>query len=416
MPKQEKTVTITQPAYYKEFSCIGPACTDNCCHNWVITIDKRHYLQYMGVTDPAFHEQCKKAIRRNKKCTGTADYAIMQLDDGRCVFQDADGGCGIFRKLGEDALSDTCTVYPRIQTRIDEDHWERALTLSCREAARLALSTGKPLEFEDVVCTFDPSDRLMAQRGEPFWNKNAAHGKELLAVRNACLEIVRRQGRSLTERILSVGLALRTAERYLKEKRYDRIAPLMKECIAQSAAGALLPDFLARLPQDTQATQWAMLLPAKHLLNTENHREGLEMLRVIAPYCEMEGEAKGTVGPRALDFIAAQAREVGDAAIARHAQAVENYFVNYIFASFFPFTYLTDHCSLPYHAVILAEQYAMLRVMPLREGEDEEQRLIRLVTVLAHITQHRNLGKDVKNFAKQKKDLDTLAYAAYMLR
>lgn len=126
MPKQEKTVTITQPAYYKEFSCIGPACTDNCCHNWVITIDKRHYLQYMGVTDPAFHEQCKKAIRRNKKCTGTADYAIMQLDDGRCVFQDADGGCGIFRKLGEDALSDTCTVYPRIQTRIDEDHWERA--------------------------------------------------------------------------------------------------------------------------------------------------------------------------------------------------------------------------------------------------------------------------------------------------
>ena len=58
----------------------------------------------------------------------------------------------------------------------------------------------------------------------------------------------------------------------------------------------------------------------------------------------------------------------------------------------------------------------LLGVMPQREGEDEEQRLIRLVAILAHITQHRNLGKDVQNFAKQKKDLDTLAYTAYMLR
>lgn len=420
MPKQEKTVTITQPTYYKEFSCIGPDCTDNCCHDWVVTIDKRHYLQYMGVTDPAFHEVCKKAVRRNKKCTGTSDYAIMRLDGERCVFQDADGGCGIFRRLGEDALSDTCTIYPRMQNRLDETHWERALTLSCREAARLALFTGKSIEFEDVVCAVDPADRLAAQQGEPFWSKNAARGRELLAVRAACLEIIRQRGRPLTERILSAGLALRTAERYLKEGKAERVVSLMKECAAQSAAGALLPDFLERLPQDVQTTRWAMLLPVKHLLKTERRSEGLELLSVIAPYCEMEGEAKGTVGPRALDFITARAREAGDAAIARCAQAVENYFVNYVFASFFPFTYLKDDCSLPYHAVILAEQYAMLRVllgvMPAREGEDEEQRMLRLVTVLAHITQHRNLGKDVRNFAKQKKDLDTLAYAAYMLR
>ncbi|MBD5092744.1 MAG: hypothetical protein HDT26_00395 [Subdoligranulum sp.] len=420
MPKKTKTVTIRQPAYYKEFSCIGPACTDNCCHDWMVTIDKKHYLQYMGVADHAFHEKCKKAILRNKKCKGTGDYAVMQLDSGRCIFQDPDGGCGIFRKLGEDALSDTCTIYPRRQVRMDEDHWERSLSLSCQEAARLALLTGKPLEFEEITYAIDPNDRLASSPGKLSWAKDAPHREELLAVRETCLEIIGQHHRPLTERILAIGLALRTVERYAQEGNYARISLLLKEYTAQSASGTLLQGFFERLPEDPATVRWAMLLPAKHLMSTERKLERLEMFETVGPYCEMEEDKKAAVGPKALDFITERAREIGDPFISRHAQAVENYFSNYIFSMFFPFTYQKDGCTLSYHAVMLAEQYAMLRillgVMPQREGEDEEQRLIRLVAILAHITQHRNLGLDVQNFAKQRENLDTLAYTAYMLR
>lgn len=420
MPKKTKTVTIRQPAYYKQFSCIGPACTDNCCHDWLVTIDKQHYLQYMGVKDHAFHEQCKKAILRNKKSTGTADYAIMQLSSGRCIFQDPDGGCGIFRKLGEDALSDTCTIYPRNQFCVAEDLWERSLTLSCREAARLAMLTGKPLEFEEITCPIDPNDRLANRAQKPAFGPNDAHTEEILAIRTACLNMMQLHDRPLTERILAIGLLLRAIERYLREGKYERISMLLEESMAQAANGTLLQNLFERLPEDPTTVRWAMLLPAKHLVSVERKLDRLELFEAIGPYCEMEEDGRVTVGPRALDFITEKAREIGDPFIGRHAQAVENYFTNYIFSSFFPYTYLKGGCSLPYHAVILAEQYAMLRillgVMPQREGEDDEQRLIRLVAILAHITQHRNLGQDVQNFAKQKEDLDTLAYTAYMLR
>ena len=338
MTKKAKTVTIRQPSYYKEFSCIGPACTDNCCHDWMITIDKQYYLQYMGIADHAFHEQCKKAILRNKKNTGTADYAIMQLSSERCIFQDPDGGCSIFRKLGEDALSDTCTIYPRMQFCVDADHWERSLTLSCREAARLALLTGKPLEFEEITYTVDPNDRLASWSTAPTFGQDTAHTEEILAIRTACLDMIRLHDRPLTERILAIGLLLRAVDRYLREGKYERISMLIEESMAQSANGTLLQNFFERLPEDPATVRWAMLLPAKHLMSVERRTDKLELFEAIGPYCEMEPDGKATVGPRALDFITQKAREIGDPFISRHAQAVENYVTNYIFSSFFPYT------------------------------------------------------------------------------
>ena len=420
MTKKTRTVTIRQPAYYKEFSCIGPACTDNCCHDWTVMIDKKHYLQYMGVTDHAFHERCKKAILRNKKCGGDDDYAVMRLDNGRCVFQDPDGGCGVFRKLGEDALSDTCTIYPRLQKCVDEDYWERSLTLSCQEAARLALLTGRPLEFEEITYTIDPNDRLGNLPQTSYMGKGIPHREELLALRETCLQIIGQRGRPLTERILAIGLTLRTVERYIQEGKIERFPPLLQEYAARSADGTLLRGFFERLPEDPSMKHWAMLLPVKHLMTAEHRADMLELLKVIGAHCKYGEDMQVTVGPEAITFITKMARENGDPFIERHAQAVENYFSNYIFSSIFPFTYLKDGCSFSYHAVTLAEQYAMLRIllgtMPQREDEDEERRLIRLVAILARITQHRNLGLDVQNFAKQKENLDTLAYAVYMLR
>lgn len=422
MPKKEKTVTIIQPSYYAQFSCLGPACTDNCCHDWTVTIDKKHYLQYMGVPDHAFHEQCKRAILRNKKNKGDGDYAIMLLDSGRCVFQDPDGGCGIFRKLGPDSLSDTCTVYPRLQRAMGTDTWERCLTLSCQEAARLALLTGEPLQFERITSVIDPNDRLGQLHRHAVMDESTPHYAALQAMRKASIEILRLHNLPLRDRILAVGLSLRAADRYMHENKESRLPALMEQCVEQTANGEATAGLFDRMPYDPDTHRWAILLPVKHLLNTERAVEKLQMTQVIASYCKSLGGAKLEVGPAALDFIRDQAWKVGDPFLERYAQAAENYLVNYIFASLFPFTYAAESCSPAYHAVILAEQYAMLRillgVMPPPPGaqESDDARFTRLIATLAHITQHRNLGRDVKNHASQKDGLDTLAYAAYMLR
>jgi lysine-N-methylase len=54
--------------------------------------------------------------------------------------------CPIQQKLGEDALSDTCYIYPRYVVQFGE-RFEQSLTLSCPEAARLALTQDDAFEF-----------------------------------------------------------------------------------------------------------------------------------------------------------------------------------------------------------------------------------------------------------------------------
>jgi lysine-N-methylase len=54
--------------------------------------------------------------------------------------------CGIQKTLGEDKLSDTCATYPRNNRLLGGQH-EQSLTLSCPEAARLALLQADAMDF-----------------------------------------------------------------------------------------------------------------------------------------------------------------------------------------------------------------------------------------------------------------------------
>ena len=138
-----KEVEILQPAFYQRFACIGPACDDNCCHSWPIQVDKAHYLYYRGVREPAFRELCAASLRRKRKDATPEQYAyIAHPADGRCPFQDGDGGCRMIRLLGPDSLCDTCAIYPRRKAQYLPGLWELSLSLSCQEAARLALFSG----------------------------------------------------------------------------------------------------------------------------------------------------------------------------------------------------------------------------------------------------------------------------------
>ena len=62
-----REIEILQPSFYKDFSCIGPACTDNCCHTWRIDVDKEHYLMYRKVRDAAFRETCAAVLKKKRK-------------------------------------------------------------------------------------------------------------------------------------------------------------------------------------------------------------------------------------------------------------------------------------------------------------------------------------------------------------
>lgn len=418
-----REIEIIQPTYFRHFSCLGPACTDNCCHDWVVTIDKEHYLQYKAVQDPKFRETCAHVVKRNKAAKDTRDFGVMLLRSGeRCAFQDEDGGCSIYRLLGPDALSDTCTFYPRVKKELLPDVWELSLTLSCEEAARLALLTGKPLEFERLRRPYDPtsrSDRYMLQQ-RSGQGTSLVRLKQMQAVRQACMDMIQLGGVALPERILAIGVMLRKADHLLAEGKDAQLPYTVQQYVQQAAEGAF-SGFFEKMEYNLDTHLWALVLPASHLMQAERREDFFRMWEKIEPLCDGEN-GKYEVGPRALTYILEQAREKGDPLLQRHPQAVENYFANYIFSSMFPFTYLSAELRMEYHGVILAEQYALLRILlgllPEPEGQTEEQRLIRAVVALARITQHTNLAQGVAQFGRKNpgRALDTLAHSAYLLR
>lgn len=417
---KKKEIDIIQPTFFPEFACIGPACTDNCCHSWLVTVDKEHYLRYKAVQDPEFQKLCATFLIRNKKNSTPENYATMALrQDGRCGFQDEDGGCHIYRALGQGSLCATCTIYPRRKNQFLPGVWEYSLTLSCEEAVRLACLSGKPVEFQRIHREIDPDNFLDQLRpvhtGGGEKDTPAPYRQPL---RQACLDLMQQREFPVRERLLSIGLLLRRADRLRREKGENDIPAMAAQLVAQSAQGEFAGLF-QRMAYDRNAHLSALELPAIHLMTAVRKPVLRQVWTLLKPLCTQKSDREYDLGEEAMAFLSQQGKEKADPILERQAQAVENYFVNEIFTSTYPFTYFRRGLSFEYHGILLAEQYALLRVLlgllPSPEGETEEEHLVKAIVALGRITQHGDMGKQAYDIGHAIQ-LDSLAHAAYLLQ
>ena len=130
------------PDYYKEFHCIADKCKDSCCVGWEIDIDEDTYEYYHQV-EGEFGDRLRTEIRKGKDTS-------FRLHKGRCPFLNKQNLCDIVTELGETALCEICTEYPRFTLEYN-DVKEKCLGLSCEEAGRIIFSKKEPIQIEEVV-------------------------------------------------------------------------------------------------------------------------------------------------------------------------------------------------------------------------------------------------------------------------
>lgn len=135
--KEDMIMNYRTVSYYDEFKCIGGACEDSCCDNWEIDLDDESLKFYMS--------QKGEFGKRLKKCTRVKDKQFI-LNGTRCPFHNDDDLCDIYIELGEEALCQTCTNFPRHIEEFD-DLKEVSLTMSCPEASRIMLSKRDKMSF-----------------------------------------------------------------------------------------------------------------------------------------------------------------------------------------------------------------------------------------------------------------------------
>ncbi len=201
---------LSYPEYYTQFRCIAAKCPDSCCKEWEVDIDGKTAAIYRGLPG-ALGDRLRQVLR------DTEDGTVMAVENGRCPMWRSDGLCRIQAELGHEALSEVCRAFPRLRHEYG-DFTELGLELSCPEAARLILSSGK----ENWICEEVPG-------GEP-----GEYDEEVMSTlrrsRKAALDFLEDERFTLPE-----ALAVLLLYGYAVQNEIDG-----------GEAGALMPDAACR--------------------------------------------------------------------------------------------------------------------------------------------------------------------------
>lgn len=137
------------PDYYDKFQCNGPECPDTCCSGWSVHIDRETYHRYVDNQHPVLAPLVKLAVNRNLSIDADDKnkFGVMHMKaNGDCHFLQSDRLCMIQCVMGEQALSDTCRIYPRYLNQFGQQR-EKSMGISCPQAARLILLSPQPMQF-----------------------------------------------------------------------------------------------------------------------------------------------------------------------------------------------------------------------------------------------------------------------------
>lgn len=147
---------VIVPDYYKDFKCIAGRCEDTCCAGWEVDVDEESYLRYKQVKGELGERLSEVMI---PKAEGEG-CSFRLMPDKRCPFLNDKNLCDIYTELGEDALCETCTFFPRFVHDYGSVR-EMGPAPSCFTAAQLMVNKAGRTEFvtfEDKSIPVRPHD------------------------------------------------------------------------------------------------------------------------------------------------------------------------------------------------------------------------------------------------------------------
>lgn len=145
-----KEIVITEPAFVAAFNCVGSDCRDHCCKEWNIAIDKPTVKKYLTNKDNVIRTIAKESIRLVKKDTLNWGMITFAPESGNCPYFGDDKLCMVHKRLGANALSKTCAIYPRFYRTYKNDV-HHSLNISCPEVVRLLLSDRDAMRFNERI-------------------------------------------------------------------------------------------------------------------------------------------------------------------------------------------------------------------------------------------------------------------------
>lgn len=286
---------------------------------WQIEVDFPTLNRYRKVDHPELGPALREHVQQGR---------IRLGPDLACPFLRPDRLCRIQAELGESYLSLTCASYPRVQHLVDGEGI-RAATLSCPEAARLALLDPGAMALQPVE---DPSNRRIAGSRMDTGSYDALDPRKLYHfLRERILELLQAREVSPETRLYALGRALHALQREdaLVEDDVDLIFAAIRHKLPEMAAE--LAE--ARAPQDLKFSLLGNLFADQFERVGGGHRHACVVARAAAGL----GYRNRADFPALAGAFRRAAREHLAPYFALRPHVLENFLVNQVLSSTFPY-------------------------------------------------------------------------------
>ncbi|ENY71402.1 FliU-like protein [Aeromonas diversa CDC 2478-85] len=348
---------ITQfiPRFRSAFQCIGPSCEEHCCQGWTVQIDKATFRLYWFSDDERIRATARGSLEKVKK--SDHDWGRVRLDSqGVCPFLDSERLCTIHSRLGEQALSETCSSYPRYTVTFPYQHKE-SLTLSCPQASRLLL--------------LDPEAMLIDTQDQPTLPLHHSVPEQALRLNQLSYQIALTHELPLEQRLWIMGMLV-----YHDEGR-SSYEQFLDELVALAGSGQLQAMY-ATIPAMPRVKWWALRTLTQLLLQS-NERSGRgtviigECLETL--YALLDGEydeEKMAFFPRVWQAQVAPF-------LAERPYLLDNYLLYQLYH--FNFPYRADGVMVNAYRLLVADLFLLRSYFCLlaHRGELTEEKVVSLV-------------------------------------
>lgn len=384
-----QTVTALMPRFVDRFRCIGSSCEDTCCAGWTIHVDKKTYKAYRKDAVPAL-DQLMSNLERIDDSTSTDVYARIKTigPQANCSALQ-DGMCVVHANLGESYLSHVCHSYPRTNRRM-AGQVEQMITLSCPEAARLALLAEDAMDFLDAPVQL--REAMLPEIDVRF----GVAPELIFETRIFCLNLMRTRELPLWQRLALLGTFCDSLTQLCNSNRQAGIPDLIVEFTRLIEGGELIATLdLIQPAYQAQAMVFATLWATKGFETSSPYQQA--MMEQIAS--RFGADANGQVSAEGL--VEAYRRGLGrmDEALADAPWLLEHYLVNEMFSQLMPFG-----GSSPFDSYLqLVARFGLLRML-LAVQCNTEGAVPPIATLVATVQMHCRRFQHVPLYAKRVRE------------
>jgi lysine-N-methylase len=408
-----KNRPLLVPQYMRQFKCIGSQCEDSCCIGWRVTIDHATYRKYNRVRDFEFSSDLNTYIKRNRSNHSEDNYAKVKLKpDNSCPFLNDERLCKIQLQLGENYLSDVCTTYPRTANLVN-DVREKSATMSCPEAARLALLNPDEMEFDEITEPFETRNIINKQLDTH--QLAVAHKPEryFWELRIFTIQVLQNRAYTLAERLIILGMFYHKVQSQIEASQVEQI-PHTIASYTNLLDGGDLREELARIP-----TQVTIQMELMKKLTDERVVKGVTSQRYLDCYGQflhgIQYTREATVEEIANRYQEAEGKYFRPF-MADHEYILENYLVNHVFRNLFPFS---GEKGLFENYVMMIVHYALIKMhligmAAFHQGLNEEL-VIKLIQSFAKTVEHNQQYLQSAFRLLKDNGYTTMAYMAILI-